>query len=301
MPLLRRDCPPTQAIWWSPYVKSFRTLPTSTSPITSINTSTPSSAPQIAAGCAFTAVAVNVPQYLLYLLSQAKSLGAQILQQRIPTEQGLAAALAFVEKAIQQQQPGAQASSAPEIACFVNATGLGAARLCADKAMFPIRGQTVLVRGEAEAIRTRVGADYLAYCIPRPGSGTTILGGTREEGVWDESVDSETTVRILRDCRVLAPELLVSTGVKEEFEVVSVQVGLRPARSGGARMEVERVENVLVVHAYGHAGAGYAAAGCAAVLEMCLQVHRYQNSIGAANKTVRLVRECTESEVNSQL
>lgn len=67
---------------------------------------------------------------------------------------------------------------------FVNATGLGARELVGDRRMFPTRGQTVLVRGEAAAARTRVGKGYITYCIPRPGSGMTILGGTKEVRDW---------------------------------------------------------------------------------------------------------------------
>ena len=57
-----------------------------------------------------------------------------------------------------------------------------------DEDVYPVRGQTVLVKGEAQAVRTRLGGKEggtgVAYVIPRAGSGTTVLGGTREMGVW---------------------------------------------------------------------------------------------------------------------
>lgn len=55
-----------------------------------------------------------------------------------------------------------------------------------DEAVFPVRGQTVLVKGEAQGVSTSVGGagGGTAYVIPRGGSGTTILGGTREVGKW---------------------------------------------------------------------------------------------------------------------
>jgi len=56
-----------------------------------------------------------------------------------------------------------------------------------------------------------------------------------------------------------------------EFEVLSEQVGLRPARGGGVRVEMENIDGFVVCHAYGHAGAGY------------------QNSVGSANKVVKLL------------
>lgn len=67
-------------------------------------------------------------------------------------------------------------------------------------------------------------------------------------------MSDETTKSILQGCKVLAPELLSEDG---EFEVLSVQCGLRPAREGGPRVEGEIVDGRWkVVHSYGHAGAG---------------------------------------------
>lgn len=70
----------------------------------------------------------------------------------------------------------------------------------------------------------------------------------------DTAVCDETTVKILEGCKGLAPELLRENG---EFEVLSSQVGLRPSRKGGPRVEVEVLEGgEVVVHSYGHSGAG---------------------------------------------
>lgn len=76
--------------------------------------------------------------------------------------------------------------SGTRVFAYVNATGIGARALVGDESVGPVAGQTVLVRGEAEAIRTRVGKEEgaIRYVIPRPGSGTSILGGTRGVGVW---------------------------------------------------------------------------------------------------------------------
>ena len=66
--------------------------------------------------------------------------------------------------------------------------------------------------------------------------------------------NKETTRRILQGCKPLAPDLLNDSG---EFEVLSVQCGLRPSRKGGPRVEVEIVNaEYPVIHSYGHAGAG---------------------------------------------
>lgn len=66
-------------------------------------------------------------------------------------------------------------------------------------------------------------------------------------------VDKGTTKAILEKARVLAPELLDADG---GFDVVSEQVGLRPSREGGPRVEFEEVDGKKVVHSYGHSGAG---------------------------------------------
>lgn len=70
----------------------------------------------------------------------------------------------------------------------------------------------------------------------------------------DTKVCNETTVKILEGCKGLAPELLGANG---EFEVLSSQVGLRPSRKGGPRVEVQVLEGgEVIVHSYGHSGAG---------------------------------------------
>jgi D-amino-acid oxidase len=73
-----------------------------------------------------------------------------------------------------------------------------------------------------------------------------------------EDVDSELLARLLQNSKDLVPELLDENG---HFQIVSSQVGRRPARKGGARVEVEEVkgtngEPIFVIHAYGHGGAG---------------------------------------------
>lgn len=209
-------------------------------------------------------MSINVPRYLLYLQEKTRSRGVDIIKARLPTSDGFSSALQEAEKL-------SRASGRPKPTCFVNATGLGAKKLCGDEAMYPIRGQTVLVKGEATSTITRVGDGYRAYCIPRPGSGTTILGGTKEDNVWDETPEPKITEQILMHNSWQIPELL--TGPDGGFEVVSVQCGLRPARKGGPRMETENVGGRAVVHAYGHAGAGY------------------QNSVGSARVVVRMVGE----------
>jgi D-amino-acid oxidase len=259
------DSRPTENLWWATRVRDFCSVSPLLEPVFGINDrSLKANVPKIEWAAACRAQSINVPQYLLYLQEKAKTLGVKVIKARLPIDAGFEQALSAAENI-------AQSNGGPKVDLFLNATGLGAAKLCSDKAMYPIRGQTVLVKGEATATRTRYGEGYVAYCIPRPGSGSTILGGTKEAGNWSEQVDPTTTENILKRTALLAPELL--TGEDGGFEAVSVQCGLRPGRQGGPRMEKEVVGGRKVVHAYGHASGGY------------------QNSIGSARMVVTLVGE----------
>ncbi|KAK5108780.1 hypothetical protein LTR62_007840 [Meristemomyces frigidus] len=258
------DEPVTTDIWWAPYVKDFCHLSLGNEPVRSINEAVTKGQPKIIEAMTQKEFAINVPQYLLYLQERAKKYGARVTKTRLPIEAGLNGAL----KAAEREAISAGRGKAD---CIINASGLGAAKLCGDEAMFPIRGQTILVKGEPSRPYTRTGKDHGSYCISRPGSGTSILGGTRDADAWDDTPDPAVTERILKYAAMNVPELL--TGPDGGFEIVSVQCGLRPGRKGGPRVEREVCGGYKVVHAYGHAGAGY------------------QNSIGSARLVVKLVEE----------
>jgi hypothetical protein len=276
------DNSPDYDIWYAPHVESFRQISPSHPPASRINARCPPEAPQIFHGAYYKAMSINVPQYLLYLQEKAKGCGVEFVKARLDTSKGFVHALKEAEELVwsSSHSQGSSNSLSTPAACFINATGIGALALCNDTNVFPIRGQTVLVKGEARSTITRVGSNYRAYCIPRPGSGTTILGGTKEEGVWNSEPDENATEEILRRNAWQVPELL--TGSDGGFEVLSVQCGLRPGRKGGPRVENEVLldgqgRSMRVVHAYGHAGAGY------------------QNSVGSARKVVMLVEKGVEA------
>jgi hypothetical protein len=266
-------------LWWAPYVQDFKEISGSSDLITQIRqrqdaSSGTKSGPKVSDAASCRAMSINVPHYLAYLQDRALRSGAILFKSSLPTDGGFPKALTTVDGI-------SRAIGRGKVGCYVNATGLGARALCGDTAVYPIRGQTVLVRGEAAAIRTCSGDAsqkdgkevYTSYCIPRPGSGTTILGGTRDPHEWSTTPDPAITQTILERAAHLVPELM--TGADGGFEVVSVQCGLRPARRGGPRTEREVLAAAggkKVVHAYGFAGAGY------------------QNSIGVARLTVRNVR-----------
>ncbi|MEV6850480.1 FAD-dependent oxidoreductase [Actinoplanes sp. NPDC051411] len=132
----------------------------------------------------------------------------------------------------------------------VNATGLAAGRLCGDLAVYPVRGQVVLVRNPGLTTSVR-DEERSLYVHPR--GADVVLGGTFEAGNWDVTPDPAARAAIVARCTEAVPELAGA-------EIVGEKVGLRPARRGGPRVEREG----RIVHAYGHGGAGMTLSwGCA--------------------------------------
>ncbi|KAI0756278.1 nucleotide-binding domain-containing protein [Daedaleopsis nitida] len=170
---------------------------------------------------------------------------------------------------------------------LVNATALGARSLIGleDELVYPIRGQTLVIDNPRvnEFMCTELGtepAGDATYIIPRPWPNahgfTTVLGGKYQPGAWDTSFSAADARGILARCAALAPAV-----ADPATRVRAHNVGLRPARTGGPRVEAEWVDaplaededadtdmdegrgrergRVLVVHAYGFGGAGYQA------------------------------------------
>jgi len=139
----------------------------------------------------------------------------------------------------------------------VNCTGLGARTLVPDPAVRPVRGQLVVVENpgiRTWTVSTGPGGE-LAYVFPQPGR--LLLGGTAEEDVWTTEPDPAVAEAIVRRCAALRPEI---AGAR----VLAHRVGLRPARDV-VRLERETLpDGRLLVHNYGHGGAGVTVAwGCA--------------------------------------
>ncbi|KAJ2785875.1 hypothetical protein H4R18_000264 [Coemansia javaensis] len=207
-------------------------------------------------GYSYDSLVVNVPQHLLWLRRELCGLGGAVRQGE----------LADIRSA-----PGLAGVQA---AAVVNCAGLGSRALGVnDAAMFPTRGQTLLVRAPAVDYTTTAPAarnDRAAYVIPR-GDGTVIIGGVFEQGSADPDEHAETTEEILRSCIALCPQLLdrgpehlqrpeqVPERDVERLRqrVIRTSVGFRPSRKGGPRLEVQRVGGLLVLHNYGHSSLGY--------------------------------------------
>jgi glycine/D-amino acid oxidase-like deaminating enzyme len=142
---------------------------------------------------------------------------------------------------------------------IVNASAHGARTLAdvQDAACIPVRGQLMLFRTPCADIHIRYGSDWTdyTYVLPR-GDGTAIMGGTKGFHDIDPNVRPEEAADIHRRNRRMLPKYVPPT--LEEIDLVKHQVGIRPEREGGPRVEAEVLPSGLrVVHTYGLTGGGY--------------------------------------------
>ena len=96
--------------------------------------------------------------------------------------------------------------------------------------------------------------------------GGTLLGGCYQKGNWDSQPDPNLAVRIMKRAVDICPSLTDGKGI-EHLSIIRHGVGLRPVRLSGVRLEMEKIDDVWVVHDYGHGGAGYQTSyGCSQVV-----------------------------------
>lgn len=137
---------------------------------------------------------------------------------------------------------------------IVNCSGLGAREFCSDEKVMPVRGQVIYIKQDPGFGRFDQQPETLTYTIPR--RDFTVLGGTAQKGDWDETIRDNDTDYILSKCEALWPEL-------DRNKIIGVAVGLRPSRDE-LRLEKEIISNKIIIHNYGHGGAGVTLSwGCA--------------------------------------
>ncbi|KIL62273.1 hypothetical protein M378DRAFT_800119 [Amanita muscaria Koide BX008] len=222
--------------------------------------------PNVDAGLTFDSLTVDPPRYLNYLMSRFLGAGGIMVRAKVQHINQL------IEGGASVFQYGSKASPQPPHAVIVCA-GLGTRDLggVEDKQMVPVRGQTVLVRapwiGFGKSVSDEKGS--WTYVIPRK-NGNVILGGVKNVGVCDPSVWKETTRDILRRNLAMFPDI-APPGIRETREptiedlipyVVEENVGFRPVRQGGLRLEVELLGSnkgpkIPVVYNYGHGPYGF--------------------------------------------
>ena len=142
----------------------------------------------------------------------------------------------------------------------INCAGLGARELVGDRDLHAARGQVIRVKhnGFRQALIDEHDPTQLTYIVPR--THDIVLGGTYEEQNENTEVDPATTRMILQRCSQLVPAFAALT----PDDIISIGCGLRPVRSA-VRLEVERpAPQRLLIHNYGHGGAGITLSwGCA--------------------------------------
>lgn len=184
---------------------------------------------------AFTSPVVDTRRYLPWLVQRFEAAGGVVIERRL---QRLDEALA----------------RAPVV---VNCSGLGARTLASDPEVYPIRGQLVHVdaSGIEDIVLDEHGPAGLTYVVPR--GDHVVLGGTSDPYDDDTAPRPADTEGIIERCASIDPRLRRATRLAEV-------VGLRPGRSS-VRVEAEpRPDGGLVVHDYGHGGAGVTLSwGCA--------------------------------------
>ncbi|KAH3663515.1 hypothetical protein OGAPHI_004916 [Ogataea philodendri] len=206
-------------------------------------------------GAKYTAWSLNAPMYL------------QFLERRLEMFFGVK----FVQESLGSLEQVAKMFPGNII---INCSGRGLQyRGGYDPTTFPIRGQTLLVKApencpyRKETITYQLADGRFRFVIPRPLDGGVILGGTKQPGDLSSSVSEEDTASLIADGKKRFPELLIDG----EFQVKRVNVGFRPARKAGVRIEREIVDGTEIVHCYGFGGSGF------------------EMSWGAAEKVVQLV------------
>ncbi|TCO32886.1 D-amino-acid oxidase [Kribbella steppae] len=188
-------------------------------------------------GVRYSAPLIDMPVHLDYLLTRLRAAGGTLTIQRLTSLD--------------------QASTDPQTA-IVNCSGIGARHLVHDMDLVPVRGYHVVATnpGLTEFLEadTDDAADLLAIY---PHSDHVILGGTAEPEVWNRDPDDAIAAAIVDRCVRLEPRLADAT-------ILEHRVGLRPTRPT-IRVEAERSAiGSLIIHNYGHSGAGVSLAwGCA--------------------------------------
>lgn len=189
-------------------------------------------------GWHYTAPVATMPVYLDYLRARFERAGGRLEVAAVPSLAGLAGVAPVV----------------------VNCSGVHARDLVPDHAVVPVRGQVVIAANpglEEFLINRDEEPPWITYVFPH--GDTVLLGGTNEEGNWDEEPKPFIAEQIVAHCAAIAPRLRGVT-------ILGHRVGLRPYRPE-VRLESEPFGGGVLWHNYGHGGAGISLAwGCAAAV-----------------------------------
>ncbi|MDG6106649.1 FAD-dependent oxidoreductase [Dactylosporangium aurantiacum] len=177
---------------------------------------------------------VDMPRYLGYLTDRLLAAGGEVLVTPV----------------------GSLDEAAAEAPVVVNCTGVGARTLAGDPAVFPVRGQHVVVENpglEEFFFERSPGATSTSFL---PHGDRLLLGGTADRDAWSRTPDPAQTEQIVRRCAEVEPRI---AGAR----ILGVHAGLRATRPR-TRLEEERRGDTRVIHNYGHGSVAVAMSwGCA--------------------------------------
>jgi len=188
-------------------------------------------------GYRITAPTVDMSRHLAWLRKRVAAKGAVFRHEHVDSLEDLSSEYRFV----------------------INCTGMRALDLVHDEELYPVRGQYVVLRPNAETPETYVGDDEhpdgMAYVIPR--GGELMVGGTEEPGEWDLTFSADKSEMLARANEFWPQDLT-------KLEELRTVVGLRPCRrSRQVRFGIDGQREWLI-HNYGHGGSGFSLAwGCA--------------------------------------
>lgn len=219
-------------------------------------------------GYKFDGFVISVPTYLNYLFITAVELGITI--RRIT-------AIKNINEALHLHSEG-------EADFVVNCTGVLANTVSGYKdthRQYPVLGQVLHVRNSTDkifSIDTVDGKDTRIYIFPRK-EGGCIIGGCFKTDFDSLEEDKQLTQLLIERAKFYVPQL-VDPKYKSNpdfIDVVRVNVGQRPFRDGGIRIERDP-DLPWLIHNYG-AGAG-----------------GYQGSYGFSNEVIKIVKKMYDSK-----
>ncbi|KAJ4171030.1 hypothetical protein NW754_007173 [Fusarium falciforme] len=170
---------------------------------------------------------------------------------------------------------------------LINATGEGPKYLSdiKDQNMDLLRGQTMIIKSGYKKSFMRDDGNTYTYVIPRL-DGTVILGGIRDPDVENTEVDIEIDKDIVTRINRSLPEHFSAD--LADYEVVGHNVGIRPYRSSGMRIEKETKNGQNIVHAYGK---WYVVSNNLGLRDTGITGGGFIYSFGVAREVVKLVDE----------
>lgn len=132
-----------------------------------------------------------------------------------------------------------------------------------DSNCFAVRGQTLLVKPpkkctyKHKTITYRLSDGKYSFVIPRPFDGGIIVGGTRQPGNLNSKPDMNDKEALIEKAIERFPELVIYENDKPTLDVKKINVGFRPMRKGGVRLDREIIDETEVIHCYGFGSSGF--------------------------------------------